>query len=505
MPSTRLNAAVDNTPVAPSFVDSEDQKRIYAWFRDGKPGDNLVVQALAGTGKTTTILKAIDFAPEKDILLAAFNKRIQTELSERLANPNAQALTLHALGYRMLRNAIGFIPTNKRYEREEAIGLKFAGSLGYGASRLIGKIATKAREITPFDHSMDTLLNLAEEFDLIPTPRDSYTLAQIVSAVQRALDWAKNPESARATGIDFADMIYLPLVNDMVQGVFDLVVVDEYQDMHNSQLTLALRSCKPGGRIALVGDTHQAIYSFRGVSAESLRIMKDSLSPLELPLAKTYRCPKSVVALARQFVPHYQVDESAPDGVVDSVETLNDVVSRAQAGDFVLSRKNAPLAKAAMRFLVNDKPARIVGRDIGATLRNLVKVLSVGDAAHSIPAFLRKLSAYEAQQVARLTAEKHFHRIDELADKCDTLRIFAESAKGVPGLIEKIDMMFVDNPGAYVICSTVHKAKGLEAQNVFLLNTTFFMPKGEPQEEANIYYVAVTRAKAHLTMCMEKF
>ncbi len=66
-------------------------------------------------------------------------------------------------------------------------------------------------------------------------------------------------------------------------------------------------------------------------------------------------------------------------------------------------------------------------------------------------------------------------------------------------------MMFVDNPGAYVICSTVHKAKGLEAQNVFLLNTTFFMPKGEPQEEANIYYVAVTRAKAHLTMCMEKF
>jgi superfamily I DNA/RNA helicase len=505
MPSTRVSAAVDTTPVAPSFAPSEDQQNIFNWFRDGKPGDNLVVQALAGTGKTTTILKAIEFAPEKNILLAAFNKRIQVELTERLSNPNAAAMTLHSLGYRALRNAIGFVPTNKRYEREEAIGLKFAGSLGYGASRLIGKIATKAREITPFDHSMDTLLELAEEFDLVPTPRDSYTLAQIVSAVQRALAWAKDPESARATGIDFADMIFLPLVNDMVKGEFDLVVVDEYQDMHNSQMTLALRSCKPGGRIALVGDVHQAIYSFRGVSAESLRIMKDSLNPLELPLAKTYRCPKAVVALAQQFVPHYTVDESAPAGVVDSVETLNELVSRAQAGDFVLSRKNAPLARTAMRFLVNDKPARIVGRDIGASLRALVKVLSVGDAAHSIPAFLRKLQAYEAQQVARLTAEKHFHRIDELSDKCETLRVFAEGAKGVPGLIEKIDMLFVDNPGAYVVCSTVHKAKGLEAENVFILNTTFFMPKGEQQEEANIYYVAVTRAKQHLTMCMEKF
>ena len=57
---------------------SEQQESIFGWFREGE--GNLVVRARAGTGKTTTIIEAITYAPEEKILLAAFNRKIADEL-----------------------------------------------------------------------------------------------------------------------------------------------------------------------------------------------------------------------------------------------------------------------------------------------------------------------------------------------------------------------------------------------------------------------------------------
>jgi superfamily I DNA/RNA helicase len=532
MPSSRASAAVDNTPtpaavVLREFTPSELQLAIFEWFKRGPEAGNLIVRARAGTGKTTTILRAVDFAPERAILIAAFNKRIQEELAARLSNPNATALTLHSLGYRMLRKHVGYIATCKRSEREEAIADMVSKGLGYGAKRLVGRLVTKAREILPsLDNTLDQMVDLAEEFDITPSFNDTFTIEQLAGAALHGLRWAANPESAKFTGIDFADMIFLPLVNGMVSPDFDMVVVDEAQDMSASQLTLAMRACKPEGRVVLVGDDRQAIYGFRGADSGSLDRLKGVLDADELPLSKTYRCPQKVHAIAQRFVPDYEVDASAPAGVVSRIASLDDLVSRAKAGDFVLSRRNAPLARTALRFLMRGIPARIVGRDIGAALKQLVKQLAVGSAADSVPEFLARLQSYENKQRARLIAEKHEHRIDEMVDKCETLRILAEGARSVPSLVVEIDNLFVADPGAYVICSSVHKAKGLEATNVFLLESTFFLPapcvncKRRPsqckcrefevdemkrKEEENIYYVAVTRAKETLTFIEEKF
>lgn len=538
MPSTRtasfdtesyhvLDYAVEKSTRA-DIIPSQYQEDIYEWFRE--PSEfrrhrNLVVQARAGSGKTTTILHAINQAPEQNILLCAFNKRIQEELAERLDNPNASALTLHSLGYRAIRANGGTTRMCKRFEREEDIANAVTMGLPYGAKFLVGKLVTKAREIQPVGATVETLVELAYDFNLVPPPGDKLTINQVASAAFYGLKYAA---ANIPTGIDFSDQIFLPLVHGWAAPDYDMVVVDEAQDMTGAQLSLAMQSCKPGGRIVLVGDDRQAIYGFRGADSESLSRLKRELDADELPLSKTYRCPKSVVAVAQHFVPDFEVDDSAPAGIVDEIADVDELVSLAGPGDFVLSRRNAPLARVALRLLRADKPAKIQGRDIGASLKAMIRQLSKFDPALDIRDFLVKLNVYEDTQRQRFIASKHEDRIEDLADRCETLRWIAQHPEvfTAKDLGEKIDSLFTDDVGAYVICSSVHKAKGLEARHVFLLSTTFFIPapcvncgkrrntcrcrefvpnQSRVREESNIYYVAVTRAKEHLTMCLEKF
>jgi superfamily I DNA/RNA helicase len=82
------------------------------------------------------------------------------------------------------------------------------------------------------------------------------------------------------------------------------------------------------------------------------------------------------------------------------------------------------------------------------------------------------------------------------------LRAVAEDAEDGADLVNRIEWLFTDNEdkdASLILCSSVHKAKGLEADRVYILQDTLYL-RGPSQEEDNIYYVAQTRAKGHLTM-----
>lgn len=105
---------------------SDQQVQIFNWFKSGT--GNLIVRARAGTGKTTTILEGINHAPENKILLAAFNKRIATELTEKLGDPRAEAKTLHSLGYKFLTYAWGQRPPRRQRRVHARQGSRRAAS-----------------------------------------------------------------------------------------------------------------------------------------------------------------------------------------------------------------------------------------------------------------------------------------------------------------------------------------------------------------------------------------
>lgn len=532
MPSAR-SAKLVAAPAAPvtvkrPFVPSAMQRDVFDEFRDGHR--HLVVGALAGAGKTTTILHAIEYAPEPRVLVLAFMRRIKEEMEAKLLamDSRAEVRTAHALGYQAIRDAKGYIRVCERFEREDDLAQQVCGGMPYGAKRLVAKLVTKARELQPTGATVATLIDLALDYDLAPPPGDALSLESIARATLQAMRIAADVWP-RHTGIDHADQIYLPLANDWLQPSYDMVVVDEAQDLTLPQLEMARRACVEGGRIVIVGDRNQAIFGFRGADSGSLDRLKKELHAHELPLSITYRCPRKVVALAQRLVPDYQAAPDAPEGVVETVDDLDALLEAAKPGDFVLSRTNAPLARVALRLLRAGTPAKIQGRDIGAGLKATIRALAKGDAAHDIGAFLHALHAYEVAQRERLLAMKRDDRVDVLHDKCETLRWLADNAGDVANLTARIDSLFTDEPGASIICSTVHKAKGLEAERVWLLKSTFFLPVpcecghrhvgkfcgrcgceehvtdvGKQREEENVMYVAITRTKSRLTFCMER-
>jgi superfamily I DNA/RNA helicase len=499
---------------------SGQQQAIFNWFGTGS--GNLVVEALAGTGKTTTILEAITRAPEQNILLGAFNKRIETELTSRLTNPNAIAKTFHGLGFAQVKRYWEKIGVDTRGARATSLAERVCGTQAPDAlKRLVAKAHTKAREITPLATCPEDLVALVVQFDCVPDDQwksDGFDVAWVASRAFAALQLAAT-EKPIATGIDFADMIFLPIKNRWLRPTYDLVVVDEAQDMTVSQLLLAQGVCS--GRIAIVGDSHQAIYGFRGADSGALDRLRVELQAATLQLTTTYRCGKAIVTTAQRYVPAFEAGPANSDGVISAVPRA-ELTTAVRPGDFVLSRTNAPLVSSALALIRLGVRVKIEGRDIGAGLKAIVTKLAKGPAANSIPKWLEKLGTWRDRETERAAKAKLDSKAEQILDQYETLLALSDGVSGIPELLARLDTLFADTEGApaHVVCSSVHKAKGLEASRVFVLEWTLHppvpcqtcrkRPKGcqcpayvpdprQAQEEANIAYVAITRAKDELT------
>ena len=477
---------------------SPQQTDIFGWFEDTNTG-TLVVRARAGTGKTTTLLEGITRAPEQSILLCAFNKRIAVTLNERLTNPQAEAKTLHSLGYQAIRQAWGQVAVAQGSARGDWLTAQVcAKDTPVPIKRLVTQLHTKAREMEPLQCSRERLTTLAFEFDYVPDEGwRSYPVEYVVQLAQAAMAQAahETPDCAIGT-IDFADMIYLPLVHNLLTPTYDLVVVDEAQDLTLAQLTMAQRVCS--GRLCLVGDDKQAIYGFRGADAGSLDRLKRELGASELPLTTTYRCAQSVVREAQRLVPDILAHPSNPEGIVDTADYAT-LLSQVQPGDFVLSRINAPLVSLTLQLLKRGTRATMLGRDIAAGILGVLKRLQ----ATSLKDMLSKLEDWETKTSTKLANYGQIALVDRCHDQAAMLRSVAETSENLTDMQARIDWLFSDDESAdgtvgKVICSSVHKAKGQEADRVWMLSESFYR-RGQNPEEDNLWYVATTRAKQHLT------
>jgi DNA helicase-2/ATP-dependent DNA helicase PcrA len=478
------------------FTWSSQQEAIFEEFRSGT--QNVIVSARAGTGKTTTIIRAIDFAPEKSILLCAFNKRIEEHLTRSLRNPNARAKTLHGLGYGYVQRAWAVKVEPRERSGQRAEGLSYAAcgrSVPDPIIKLVTKLHSKAREMAPYAKREGELLDILYKFDLEPDEgwiRQGYDASYVEAAALKAMVIAAASKPAE---IDFADMIYLPLRNGWVVPMFGAVVVDEYQDMTSAQLDLALGACR--GRVIVVGDKFQAIYGFRGADMNSLERLNKQLNAVEYPLTETYRCGKVITRMAQALVPDITAHEKNPHGQINTLNP-NELTDAAQHGDFIISRVNAPLVPIAMDLLKRGKRARIAGKDVGAGLKSLIK--KVARPTDTVDTFLEKLARWEEREVQKWTVAERPDRATAAQDKAEMLRALAEDAVTLRHIEVSIDALFTDDglgAAGIITCSTVHKAKGLEALRVFIIWDTVSDRK---EEERNIKYVAITRAIEELIL-----
>lgn len=489
----------------PERVWSKQQKDIFRWFHGGS--GNAVVRARAGTGKTTTIIEAISYAAETSILLCAFNKRIQQELQKRITNPHAKAQTLHSVGYAAVRRYWEGLNIASGQDRALDLANWVCGTAPDAMKKLVAKLHSKGREIKPHARLLGELTELAIEFECEPDDDwrdDGFDLAWVEGKALDAMELAATRKPTDA-GIDFADMIFLPVRNHWLRPEYDMVVVDEAQDMTNAQLEISTGVCK--GRICVVGDDRQAIYAFRGADADSLDRLKAELKATEFGLTTTYRCGKVIVAAAAKYVPDFQADANNPDGEERSLNSTK-LAGEAAHGDFVLSRTNAPLVGTAMALIKLQKRARIAGREIGTGLKAIIAKLTKGAGGRSVPEFLKRLVVWEQKSLDRARAANNDDKAQLIADQSEVLQVLADGVVSVREIEDRIDALFTDDglgEKNVITCSSIHKAKGLEADRVYLLQDTFKTGRTDKQrrEEENLRYVGITRAKLSLVWVSE--
>lgn len=468
---------------------SAQQESIFGWFTEPYLSPNLIVRARAGTGKTTTIVEAVNHAPEEKILLCAFNKKIADELVSR--GTRATAKTLHAVGLACVKLYWPDVKVNFQGDRQAALTEDVCGSRTPDTIKgLVSKLHTKGREIAPHATQVGDLTDIQVRFELEPDEEWVSLGFDAVYVEEKALAAMELAAKTKPvlTGIDGSDMIFLPVRNGWLHKSHDMVIVDEAQDMTTAQLEIAVGVCR--GRIVVVGDDRQAIYAFRGADSNSLDRLKRELQAEELGLTTTYRCAKSIVRLAATLVPDFQAGPDNPEGEVLDWP-VRQMLTEAGPGDFILSRLNAPLIGIAMKLLRAGKRTQVAGRDIGAGLSGLIRKLK----ARSVPEFLERLAVWEAREVTRLIRARRESMVEMVRDKASMLMELSDDARNVQEIHDRIDRLFTDDglgAAGVITCSSVHKSKGLEANRVFVLKDTL---RTHDQEELNIQYVAITRAK----------
>jgi len=469
-----------------SFTPSVYQEDIFAWGRKARPGMNLVVNAVAGSGKSKTIELMSYLIPSTDsALFLAFNKHIAVELASRLP-ANVMCSTLNSFGWQICRQNIKGVQL-QQYKTFNLIDSLIPDEQKRKAwkdplSRLIA--LKKASPSLQADE-------IIKRFDLeAPTDPEFMDASKTI--------WCA---SNKQTGImDYDDQVFMPMAKKWTLPKYQWLFVDECQDLSEVQIDMIRQI---GERIICVGDPFQAIYQFRGAAYDSVDRIIAALNPTILPLSISYRCPKAVIAAAQEIVPHIQAASTAKDGLVERIETKV-FLSQAAPGDWALCRTTAPLVKRCLQFISAGKKASVKGRDIGKNIVALIdKINQFGDLC-PLTQFGPMLQAYQAAESARLEAAGRDGQLESLEDKVNCIEVLSEGSLTVKDIKDKIFRIFSDEQSPGVTFATGHRAKGLEAKHIFILRPDLVpFPKAKSQaaikQEYNLKYVMITRAMETLS------
>ncbi len=474
--------------------------------------DNIALVARAGSGKTSTIMAAVNALatskPTAEIAICAYNKAIANEISEKLKKAGhtdwrkIQGTTIHSLGYSLIkfvfRSEIDDKKVIKLADPERFTGDNRALLEQY-SSQVVSLVRyAKQAGVGFFDDapiaSVDVWHRLAEHFDVNGVD-DAVHMEEIVRMAQHIYRMSLNDTGT----IDFDDMILFPLIKNLrVKFGKDFIFLDEAQDLSRTRQALARKFLKPTGRMFIIGDDRQAIYGFSGADAEALDRMTSSINAIKMPLSVTFRCPINVVKLAQTIVPDITWAEGAAEGEVLEVDEMPSDIT---ADDAILCRNTAPLITLAYGFIRQGKAAKVEGRSIGENLDKLCNRWKVT----TIASFLDKLETYRDREVQKAAAKGNDTKIEEVNDRCDCLReicnaCLANNRTDLQAVRDMIASLFADDvKGAITLC-TYHRSKGREWGRVVLFEHKTRCPSKAARQawqrlqEDNLAYVAFTRA-----------
>ena len=525
--SPSLSPAPQPLPVQSSTM-TDQQLAAVQWTHQST--GNLILEAVAGSGKTFTIIEMLiainHHFPQARCALMSFNAKVRDELKERVRTKNirnTEVNTVHGFAFTAFKSHFGPRKPNSYKLPDLLDPLLKQFKLTYKFSPPICQAVSIAKDTGMelfFPNTTAEWKKLIDYHD-ISWDEDKLPLGAFINLCADLFRLS----TQNTDKIDFSDMIWMPLKHGLSFPQFDFVFIDEAQDTNATRREVAKRMLKQGndnvvqeafavalkkGRLIAVGDRHQAIYGFTGADNDALDILKEEFSAAELPLSTCFRCSKSVIRHAQSIVPHIQPRVGAIEGAVNLQMPEYNFHQNLFSQSFpdlqrsaILCRKNAPLISLAFQLLSKRIPCRIEGRDVGQELIRLCKKhSSPGDSKQKLS---QSLQLHLNQQAQKLSP----YKLDLLSDKITAINSILQLPfiTSVNQLYQEIEQVFSDydpTKPPRLTLSSVHKSKGLEWPTVYLLGRNLWMPSQfatQPwmeDQEQNLIYVAITRAKETL-------
>ena len=514
------------------FTPSKYQKDIFKFIlEDNKNG---LISAVAGSGKTTTLIKALEIIPEgKSVLFMAFNKSISDEISKRVPkNKFIDVKTVHSYGnsllssyieteiepdkYRLVyKNVINFLSGKdldsiKKYnfDQEHISYIEFIRNFTNG----------KDLYDTNFRNDVNKLVNLSRlhfiDFDTFSIGISELKMIANQNSIESndyecEVSWYISKLGMYDNKIiDYTDMVFLPNLFKFDVPKYDFVFIDECQDLNTCQRLLMLQAMKPEtGRFIAVGDPKQSIYAFAGADSESYKKLRQLPNTKELPLSVTYRCGKEIINQVKHINP--LIKPHTKNGVGEVLENFSYLDIK--DGDMVLCRNTFPVVSLCINFLCKGRKAYIIGSDIGLSLKNMIKNCEKKTEKFSMENVISRLNHEVEKMIEKIKVKNGIS--DREASVETTIILFKEKIQIIQALsediddplivMEKIDKIFSDKNQEGICLSNIHKSKGLESNRVFILHPELMPSKRatlewEIEQENNLIYVAYTRAKKTL-------
>ena len=450
------------------------------------PSQDFIIQAVAGSGKTTTIIQAMKHAPGTSLFMA-FNKAIAEDIRRKATS--GEVKTLNALGHSLMMQNRPSAQLNSRKMVD-----------------LVKKVMGDTEEFKEFGYTLSRVCGLAKGcgYGILSAPEpsdfsaliDSYGLDipfDFINTASFVCREAFELSRLDVESFDFDDQLWTPVYENWTFPKFSNVFIDECQDLSPIQHLMLEKLKLSGSRLVAVGDRHQAIYGFRGASHDSMDLLKAKFSMLELPLDVSYRCSQRVVEEAQQFCPEIRFREGAPIG-----EVISNSLDPENFDKFmIVCRNNAPMFKEILRHVRQRKPVQVMSNFLDSFqsfIRQFKAKYSSDLSAKLDRWFERERNAAEA------SGKKG--KLHALYDKYDTLQLLCHEYRTVDEILSLVKSLGYSKRGP--IFSTIHKSKGLEADHIYILRPDLLggfgdLTEAQKIQEDNLHYVAITRAKSTLT------
>lgn len=545
------------------FKPSTYQQDILDFFLNN-PQSNMLVNALAGSGKSTTACMLSEHSKTSDLYIA-FNASVVEEFKKKIKNPKTKVMTMHSLAYSIMLYNVeqeskdsGEKPKgfgSQRSKRTVSLdNFKPHKILDEEITKRYGRYIEFAKRVFLKDNYVNlynlcrlTLTDMSSNKDVSRLIDDhalflyygdeGYSAPDIseITSTLKILDTKSRQQFETQGVIDFTDMLWITfnkLKYDNWEvpywALYTNIYCDEVQDFSNIQLNFLKFIKRTKGRYVFIGDFHQAIYNFAGANAQAFNQIPKMFAPVEtfdLPIC--YRCAKSHLSrVNREYgIPILPCDD-APMGFVKTIDK-NKISEYAKAGDMVISRKNKWIAEVVLDLARNGTPIFIEDKEMVEAIKRQIlssKCTSVG----TLEKFLQKVISNYNKKLFEIVSknareggheEEHLEAVAEANSKIDNTSFLLEILEGYLENHASSDSVskfsnFIDkllnttpSPNCVRLCS-IHKAKGLEATNVFVLNEAkinydFRNSKEQNIQEKNLSYIATTRAKEGLYLVKE--